>query len=116
MKSDPQIGVRMKEERTRLGMSQQAIADAIGISREMWAKYEAGAEPGAHVLSQAQAVNVDVLYVLTGQRSVVTPVLTQREEALLDNYRNSPDAGRDALERTASALAQSQVKPKRKAG
>ena len=57
MKSDPQIGVRMKEERTRLGMSQQAIADAIGISREMWAKYEAGAEPGAHVLSQAQAVD-----------------------------------------------------------
>lgn len=44
------------------------MADAVGISREMWAKYEAGAEPGANALSLASAAGVDVVYILTGQR------------------------------------------------
>jgi len=50
-----------------------------------------------------------VLYILTGQRSGEAPAApaNPREKALLDNYRHSPDAGKDAIERTASALAQS---------
>lgn len=50
-------------------MSQQAIADLTEVRREQWLKYEAGAEPGASVLSRAMAAGVDVSYVLTGEHS-----------------------------------------------
>lgn len=42
----------------------------------MWAKYEGGSEPGAEVLARAQVAGVDVLYVLTGQRTP-QPGMTQ---------------------------------------
>jgi len=67
---DIQTGERLKEERKRLKLSQQAIADAVGVRREMWAKYEAGSEPGAGVLARACDIGIDVLYTLTGRRSV----------------------------------------------
>lgn len=76
MHSTIQIGERLKAERKRLGLSQQKVADAIGVRREMWAKYEGGSEPGAEVLARAQEAGVDVLYVLTGQRAPL-PGMTQ---------------------------------------
>jgi hypothetical protein len=55
-----------------------------------------------------RVLGVDTHYVLTGTRHVsdLTPV----ETVLLDNYRNSPEAGKDAIRRTAFALAQQEVK------
>jgi transcriptional regulator with XRE-family HTH domain len=64
---DAQTGGRLREERERLGLSQQKVADGVGVRREMWAKYEAGAEPGAAVLAAAAALGINVLYVLTGK-------------------------------------------------
>lgn len=88
----------MKEERDRMGWSQQQVADALEIRREMWAKYEAGAEPGATVLAKAALVGVDVLYVLTGQRQFMTPsagaVLRDGEATLLAGYRSLDARGR----------------------
>jgi transcriptional regulator with XRE-family HTH domain len=70
MDSDAQIrGERLHEERKRLGWSQQQAAAIAGIRREMWARYEAGAEPGAKALSAIAAAGADVLYILTGERS-----------------------------------------------
>lgn len=73
MHFDTQTGERLKDERKRLRLSQQAIADTVGVRREMWAKYEAGAEPGAGVLASACDAGVDVVYVLTGRRQVSYP-------------------------------------------
>ena len=61
-------GRRIFEERERLGLSQQEAAKAVGVRREMWAKYEAGSEPGAKVLAGMAAAGADVQYILTGQR------------------------------------------------
>lgn len=36
----------------------------------MWAKYEAGSEPGAKALAGMAAEGVDVIYVLTGQQAL----------------------------------------------
>jgi phage repressor protein C with HTH and peptisase S24 domain len=51
-------------ERSRLGLSQEAMAQAVGVRREQWLKYERGAEPGASVLQRAAAQGLDVLKVL----------------------------------------------------
>lgn len=73
MSCSSQIGERLKEERQRLGLPQREMAQLSGVSREMWAKYEAGAEPGAAALARLAAHGVDVLYVLTGTRAGATP-------------------------------------------
>lgn len=69
MSIDAQRGERLRQERDRLSLSQQSVADAVEVRREMWSKYESGAEPGATVLSRAAQLGVDVLYVLTGTRA-----------------------------------------------
>ena len=51
MHLDSQIGERLKALREEHGWSQQKAADMAGIRREMWAKYEAGSEPGARALA-----------------------------------------------------------------
>lgn len=70
MQSSAQIGERLKQERKRLKLSQQAMSEAVGVRREMWAKYEAGSEPSACVLSRACEAGIDVLYALTGEHPV----------------------------------------------
>lgn len=65
---DARIGGRLKEARAKLGKTQQAMADALGVRREMWARYEAGAMPGAEVMSGLASMGVDVTYILTGRR------------------------------------------------
>ncbi len=91
---------------------------------------------GTEVLSRFNDAGGDALFVLTGQRTskgvdvdtfgTMVPnaststhltnadaenaaadvALSPREEALLDNYRHSPESGKRAVETTASAFAQ----------
>ena len=101
----------MKELRDALAWSQAQTSELAGVRREMWAKYEAGAEPGAKVLAALADAGWDVLYILTGQRSRpanASPAthLSRREQALLDNYRNSPADAQAALDKTSAAFAQ----------
>jgi len=64
-----QIGQRLLEERGRLGLTQQALADAIGAPRVSFVKYEAGqSSPAAETLVALEGAGVDVRYVLTGLR------------------------------------------------
>ncbi|PRC91949.1 helix-turn-helix domain-containing protein [Solimicrobium silvestre] len=63
------IGVRLKEERKRLGMSQTAFAAIGGTKRASQFNYESGGRaPDAAYLAAISETGVDVLYVLTGQR------------------------------------------------
>jgi len=64
------FGQRLKEERERLGLSQQQAADIAGVRREMWGKYErGGAEPGVFVLERFCARGADVVYLVYGRHS-----------------------------------------------
>ena len=102
---------RLREERVRLGFNQDEIASICGVSRVMWGKYERDiSEPTSSVLSALANAGADVTYILTGVRTQALPevsALSRREQALLDNYRHSPDEGQRAIEATASALSQS---------
>lgn len=62
--------VRLKEERKRLGLSQQAAAELCDVSREIWGKYERGVVvPGGDVLFSFSAVGADVGYIFSGVRT-----------------------------------------------
>ena len=134
MNLDKQRGLRIREERDKRDWSQQQAADAVGLSREMWAKYEAGAEPGAKALERMAAAHVDVLYVLTGTPSGVYASLAQvraaqgramppegslsrRAAALVANYEAADESGKKIIEGTASMAAQPKpAKPSLQAG
>jgi transcriptional regulator with XRE-family HTH domain len=69
------IGRRLLEERARLGLTQQALADAIGAPRVSFVKYEAGqSSPAAETLVALESVGVDVRYVLSGLRQAPSGV------------------------------------------
>lgn len=63
------MGARLVEERERLGFSQQDFFRACGISKAQQYNFEKGINyPGGAYLIAADALGVDVLYVLTGRR------------------------------------------------
>ena len=61
------IGVRLKEERERLGMTQPAFAEAAGAAKRTLIEWEKGTtSPSSVQLSALSVIGVDVYYVLTG--------------------------------------------------
>lgn len=63
------IGVRLKEERERLGMSQSVFGEAGGVRKNAQIKYEQDErKPDAGYLISIACIGVDVTYVLTGVR------------------------------------------------
>lgn len=104
------IGTRLKEERERLGMSQTAFGEAGGVKKNAQINYERDErKPDAGYLSAIAAMGADVLYIVTGQRSVAAvPVANRREYALLDNYRACEEEDKRAIERVALSAARTE--------
>lgn len=64
------IGIRLREERERLAMSQTVFGGEAGVTKGAQVNYENGRRsPDAEYLAKVAAVGVDVLYVLTGTRA-----------------------------------------------
>lgn len=64
------INERLKDERVRLGLSQAAFAQKIGIHRNTQIKYEAGERyPDSEYLNSIGAIGVDVFYIFSGVKS-----------------------------------------------
>lgn len=63
------IHERLKEERLRLGLSQEEFANRAGVSKRAQANYEKGERsPQADYLVALDSAGVDTHYVLTGRR------------------------------------------------
>ncbi|MFT4190750.1 MAG: helix-turn-helix transcriptional regulator [Comamonas sp.] len=113
------IGARLKEERERLGLSQAEMAALGDTKPRTYQDWERGiAVVSTEFLSVvAMKIAVDLMYVLTGARSpqvlavrpapAATRDLSPEHEALLDNYDNADDEGRDAARRVLIALSKS---------
>lgn len=96
------ISDRLKTERENLGLSQQALADRLGISLRSQQNYEKGdRNPDSAYLAAIAAAGADVLYILTGQHAggvKPAPTLTAEEETLLSYFRDaSKEVRRAAL-------------------
>ncbi len=104
-------------ERQGLGISAAKVVEAIGCSRATYTRWEAGSSIPSDKLSELAELGFDVLYVVTGQRSM--PVaeqhsrqLTREEEVLLDNYRHTSPQAQAAIKATSDALAQRKINKK----
>lgn len=85
------LGDRLREERERMGLNQTEFAKLAEGSRSAQASYERGEKiPGGGYLTAISSSGVDVLYVLTGQRTPRVGLLSTDEEELILIYRKAP--------------------------
>ena len=62
------IGDRLKEERDRLGLTQEQMAGRLGVTQKTQGLYDRSQrEPKSDYLDAMVALGGDVLYVLTGE-------------------------------------------------
>lgn len=86
------VGIRLKEERKRLGMSQTALALALGCTKRTQILFEQDVHlPGGSYLVEADGLGVDVIYVLTGRRESLSDSDTQ----LIEAWREASPSARD---------------------
>lgn len=64
-------GEKIREERERLGLSQDSFGELAGVTKKTQGLYERGErEPNGAYLQAISAAGCDVLYILTGRREM----------------------------------------------
>ncbi|MBP6897386.1 MAG: helix-turn-helix transcriptional regulator [Pseudacidovorax sp.] len=97
---------RLREERERLGLSQEKFGALGGVLKRAQINYEKGERaPDSAYLAAIAEAGADVLYVLTGQRNAAMPATDSAEQVLLDSYRRCGPAARQTLIQTAALLS-----------
>lgn len=103
------IGERLREERERAGLSQQALGEIGGVLKQAQLKYEHGKrKPDAAYIAAIAAAGLDILYILTGERAggaPPEPALTPEQRALLDNYEACSPTDRAFVRKAAATAA-----------
>ncbi|KQQ84096.1 transcriptional regulator [Xanthomonas sp. Leaf131] len=87
------VGKRLKEERKRLGLTQEEMAVQLGLTRYAQLNFEKDVNlPGGAYLLAALDRGVDVMYVLSGHRAQLDPL----DRRLLSLIKNASPAARNA--------------------
>lgn len=96
------VGNRLKEERKRLGLTQEAIGLACGVAKRTQILFEQDAHvPGGAYFAAADELGMDVTYVLVGRRDR----LTEADADLLDSWRNASATARAAALAALGAIS-----------
>lgn len=103
------MGMRLQEERKRLGYNQEDFSQLMGVSRRTQVSYESrDMNAGLLYLSKAQAEGVDVCYVISGKTIKANQQqLTESEANLLKIYRSLDQQDKDSLVIISQSLAKS---------
>jgi transcriptional regulator with XRE-family HTH domain len=91
---DRHVGARMRERRVMLGLTQQQMAELIGVTYQQAHKYEKGVNriSAGRLFQTAQALGVDVGFFFAGLRGAGAaadgPRLTSQQRLLLELARS----------------------------
>jgi transcriptional regulator with XRE-family HTH domain len=108
MSTPSDIGERIRLTRQERGMTQEALAAAVGVSRSAVAQWETGrsGQVTGNLSRIAEILGVGVEYLMHGVQGEVMPVASRGDElALLRLYRECSMEDRQLLLRTARRLA-----------
>lgn len=95
MNNNSLFSERIKQERIRLGLTQQEIAEKCGVSREMWGRYERGlASPNCELLFSLLLLGIDVQYIISGLNH---QAISEKERLLLILFKQSNEEVQDAI-------------------
>jgi transcriptional regulator with XRE-family HTH domain len=109
---DRYVGARIRERRILLGLTQQQMAELIGVTYQQAHKYEKGINRVAsgRLYRIAQALGAEVSYFYEGLHAAGGFVPSPSQRMLLDlarNFLNIPDPKhREAVAKLARALAE----------
>jgi len=110
--TDRHVGARIRERRIMLGLSQQQMADLIGVTYQQAHKYERGINriSAGRLYEIAQVLGVPVGYFFEGLDTNRVPDLTARQRMCLELARNfsniTNEKHQEALSQMARALSQ----------
>ena len=102
------LGSRLKEERKRLGLSQQDFGSIGGVEANAQGKYESGERiPRSDYLAALGRKGIDIMYVLSGERTpIATDTLNEAERAVITHYRALSEDDREAISQLATSLSE----------
>ena len=109
---DRYVGARIRERRILLGLTQQQMADLIGVTYQQAHKYEKGINRVAagRLYRIARALGVEVSYFYEGLHAAGGFIPSSSQRMLLDlarNFVSIPDPKhREAVAKLARALAE----------
>ncbi len=108
---DRHVGARIRERRIMLGLTQQQLADLIGVTDQQAHKYERGINrvSAGRLFEIAQVLSVPVSYFFDGLDEHTGKVISPRERMCLELARNFAqipnERHQEALSQLARALA-----------
>jgi transcriptional regulator with XRE-family HTH domain len=108
---DARVGARIRERRIMLGLTQQQLAELIGVTYQQAHKYEHGMNrvSAGRLFAIARVLSVPFGYFYEGVGEEGAQQVKPRERMLLDIARNFADITderhREALSKLARALA-----------
>ena len=109
--TDRYVGGRIRERRIMLGLSQQQMADLIGVTYQQAHKYERGINriSAGRLYEISQVLGVPVSYFFDGLEENRSDALSARQRMCLELSRNfvsiSNERHQEALSSLARALA-----------
>lgn len=109
--TDRHVGTRIRERRIMLGLSQQQLADMIGVTYQQAHKYERGINriSAGRLFEIAQVLTVPVGFFFEGLDGERAAELSPRQRMCLEVARNFAQIGnerhQEALSQLARALA-----------
>ncbi len=109
--TDKHVGARIRERRIMLGLSQQQMANMIGVTYQQAHKYERGINriSAGRLYEISQVLGVPVSFFFDGLEEKRTPELNDRQRMCLElarNFASIPnEKHQEALSQMARALA-----------
>ena len=108
-----EIGARLRQQRAQAGLTQDQLAEHLGVSKRTQGNYESGASdpPASYLSIAASALGFDVLYIVSGTRTTLkAEALSESEDSIVQQYRSIPPDDQRAIRRFVKAMADDAVK------
>jgi transcriptional regulator with XRE-family HTH domain len=104
---DRHVGARVRERRIMLGLTQQQLADLIGVTYQQAHKYERGINrvSAGRLYEIAQVLSVPVGYFFDGLQEESTRAVSPRERMCLELARNFAQIQNERHQEALSQLA-----------
>lgn len=104
---DHHVGARIRERRIMMGLTQQELADLIGVTYQQAHKYERGINrvSAGRLYDIAGALNVPIGYFFEGLDSSTTVTLTPRQRMCLELARNFSNIENERHQEALSFMA-----------
>ena len=111
---DRHVGSRIRERRTMLGLSQQQMAELIGVTYQQAHKYERGINriSAGRLFEIAQALRIPVAELFAGMDEGGGPEPTRRQRMCLELARNFSQIPNERHQEALSQLARAMAEEK----